>query len=80
MKEIIVTQYMAEDGKVFNTKEKCLAYEEERKQVSELREAIYKIRQICKDVNCSSCPFNDGGDCCFPHAPHTPEDWDIPED
>jgi len=78
MKEIVVTQYMAEDGKVFNTKEKCLAYEEERKQVSELRKAIRKIRQICKDVNCSSCPFNDDcGDCCFPHEPHTPEDWDI---
>lgn len=81
MKEIIVTRYKAEDGTVFDTKEKCLAYEEKCKEASELRKAIRRIKEMCKEHNCQFCPFGDNcGDCCFPGCHHTPDEWDAPQD
>ena len=81
MKEIVVTQYIAEDGTIFITKEECLAYEEKCKETSELRKAIRKIKEMCKETNCRFCPFNDDcGDCCFPDYRHTPDEWSLPQD
>lgn len=80
MKEIVVTQYVAEDGTKFETKEKCLAYEEKYKETSELRKAIRKIKDLCDNMDCKFCPFGDNsGDCNFPHGPHNPDEWDIPQ-
>lgn len=77
MKEILVTQYMAEDGTVFCTEKKCLTYEEK----FELRKALRKIKELCANMDCQFCPFSDNcGNCRFPSCHHTPDDWNIPED
>ena len=80
MKEIVITQYVAEDGETFKTKEKCLAYEEKCKETCELRKAIRKIKEICNKGECHFCPFNknDNG-CCYANYPDSPAEWDIPE-
>lgn len=81
MKEIVVTQYMAEDGTTFSTKEKCLAHEEKCKEIPELRKALRRVKELCNNMDCRFCPFSDDDDnCCFPSVAHTPEEWDIPED
>lgn len=80
MKEIVVTQYVAEDGETFKTKEKCIAYEEKLKETAELRKAVRRIKEICKEGKCHFCPFSDNcDDCCFPDGPYNPNEWDIPQ-
>lgn len=67
MKEIQVTQYQAEDGRVFKTKEECLKYEEKLSQVKKIIDLIPVVKKICSEHNeCSMCPFyNDQGYCRF---------------
>jgi len=81
MREIVVTQYVAEDGTTFSTKEQCLAHEEKCKEIAKLRKAIRKIKNICENEECHSCPFNNDADCCcYANYPDSPAEWDIPED
>ena len=66
MREIQVTQYQAEDGKIFKSKEKCLKHEEELLQIDKILEMIPIVKKICADHNCSTCPFRcDSGSCRF---------------
>lgn len=81
MKEIVVTQYVAEDGKKFETKEKCITYEERRKEIFELRKTLRKIKDICDNTNCQYCPFNDDDTGCrYANYSGFPTEWIIPED
>lgn len=65
MKEIQVIKYQAEDGKSFDTEEKCLEYEERLLQVKEILNLIPVVKEICSEQEeCSDCPFYAGCGCC----------------
>ena len=69
MKEVVVTKYEANDGKLFDTKEECLVHES--------KEVLKIVRYFClNQSNCDKCPFFNHG--CVLSG--TPETWDFDED
>lgn len=64
MKEVKVTMYEANDGKLFDTKENCLIYES--------KEILKTISEMCKHRNdCAECPFRaeENTTCILCHCP-----------
>lgn len=50
--------YIANDGKQFEIKEKCLEYERRTEDSKKAEEALTIIKEICnKYYYCSECPF-----------------------
>ena len=66
MKEVKVTMYEANDGKLFDTKENCLMYE--------YKEVLKTISEICiRRGDCNDCPFFKEGAGCILNR--FPENW-----
>ena len=62
MKEVKVTMYEANDGKLFDTKENCMAYES--------KEILKIIKDCCdKTEDCDGCPFYGSGGCMLSGIP-----------
>ena len=69
MREGVVTRYEAKDGKSFDTRAECLAYES--------KEILKAVSDICKKrESCNNCLFYSYG--CILCG--TPESWDFDED
>lgn len=67
MKEVKVTMYEANDGKLFDTKENCLIYES--------KEILKTISEMCKcRSDCAECPFREEENisCILCHCP---DEW-----
>ena len=64
MREVKVTMYETNDGKLFDTKEHCLVYES--------KEILKAVSDICKKrESCQNCPFYSYG-CTLCG---TPDEW-----
>lgn len=83
MKEIQVIKYQTEDGKIFNTKEECLKYEERLLQVKEILNLIPVVKEICSENgDCFDCPFHRNFKCCFGYdedfsSEYAPCNWSV---
>lgn len=67
MKEVKVTMYEANDGKLFDTKENCLMHE--------YKEVLRTISELCSSrCDCDGCPFLKGSANCMLNCP---EGWKI---
>lgn len=65
MKEVKVTMYEANDGKLFDTKEHCLVYES--------KEILKAVSNVCKEQeSCQNCLFYGICGCTLCGMP---EDW-----
>lgn len=65
------TVFLAKNGKMFDSKEECLTYENMYKDVFS---AISTIFNFCKTHGCDDCPFCDeDGDC---RIDTTPSVWE----
>ena len=75
MKKVEVTQYIADDGTVFDTEEECVNYEKTLNfNVDELYNAAETIKKYCvSNTTCGHCKFFNG----FCMIDTTPVDWDI---
>ena len=75
MKQVEVTQYIADDGTVFDTEEECVNYENTLNfNVDELYNAAETIKKYCVSQKiCKYCKFFNLG--CIIGT--TPVDWDI---
>lgn len=67
MKTRQITQYVAEDGKVFDSEERCREYEESN--LSEER----KLQVLCDEVHGLLCHWNHTDGCGYYY-----ESWDRP--
>ena len=78
MREVQVIKYQAEDGKSFDTEEKCLEYEKRLLQVKEILNLIPVIKRICAENGvCSLCPFYREFGCGFGDGENAPYHWSL---
>jgi hypothetical protein len=64
MKEILVTYYVAEDGKKFTSKQECYEYECELKKIHNWFRTLNDIKDFCRNhEECVGCPFLNGIRC-----------------
>ena len=75
MKKVEFTQYIADDGTIFDTEEECVNYEKTLNfNVDELYNAAETIKKYCaSQEKCKYCRFYNLG-CMFDT---NPIDWDI---
>lgn len=59
MKEIKTIIYEAEDGTVFDTMAECVNYESRIKWRPEAMDILQRLKTICNQNTCASCPFFD---------------------
>lgn len=77
MKKIVNYTYKALDGKVFNTKEECIKYEQtlvSSVDINNIISILKRTRDICKSFSCAECPINKTNKGC-PMESSLPEKW-----
>lgn len=70
-----IEYYEAFDGTRFDTKQKCLEYENSYKDIAKARESIKFLHDFCSERACSDCPLVDEYGCCA-LSKDCPEDWE----
>ena len=84
MKEILVTYYVAEDGKKFTSKQECYEHECELKKIQNWFRTLESIRAFCAEHDgCENCPFLNDSHCGFTNEctetvmENAPYSWDF---
>ena len=76
MREII--KYVAEDGREFDTKKRCLQYEQDIIKKKEVLNAMKVLKDFCFNHVCCDCPLHVYGDsleCSLFIDDRVPADW-----
>jgi hypothetical protein len=84
MKEILVTYYVAEDGKKFTSKPECYEHECELKKIHNWFRTLSDIKDFCSHrEGCQDCPFLQGIYCGITFqdvdggTSEVPYNWDL---
>ena len=65
-----VTRYIANNGKEFESAEKCKQYEE---SLNHVQEAIQTLVNYCECNDCDDCQYSYENGCAFTHC--NPNGW-----
>ena len=74
-----ITKYVAEDGREFDTKERCLEYEQDVSRKKEVLNAMKVLKDFCfSHASCCDCPlhvYGDPSECSLFIDDCVPADW-----
>ena len=74
-----ITKYVAEDGREFDTKERCLQYEQDIIKKKEVLNAMKVLKDFCfYHATCRDCPlhaYDDTLECSLFEGDCVPADW-----